>query len=151
MNWCPSNLSSSSSLSPSLLLVWISILYTCLQCVRRGIWGFGPRQLNTCRKVPLQVILFRVRHLALFSMSLIFLRGCGNQWNFFFEILRNSLSLTWGCPEVLTVAPIVSNLSMCSRFQWFATNFTESSCFTWGQAHIRPRNENILEKIFSLQ
>ena len=39
------------SLSPSL-----SILYTCIQCVRGGGYGvLGLRQINTCRKAPLQV------------------------------------------------------------------------------------------------
>jgi hypothetical protein len=38
-----------------------------------------------------------------------------------------------------------------NRFQWFATNFAESSCFMWGQAHVRPKNENILKNFFSLQ
>ncbi len=40
---------------------------------------------------------------------------------------------------------------MYIRFQWFATNFAESSCFMWGQAHVRPKNGNILKKNFSLQ
>ncbi len=35
-----------------------------------------------------------------------------------------------------------------SRFQWFAAKFAESSCFTWGQAQIRPKNENIQKKSF---
>ncbi len=35
--------------------VWISILYTRIQCVRGGVWGSGPRTDNTWRKVPLQV------------------------------------------------------------------------------------------------
>jgi hypothetical protein len=35
--------------------VWISILYTRLQFVREGV---GVRQINTCRKVPLQVIFY---------------------------------------------------------------------------------------------
>ena len=35
-----------------------------------------------------------------------------------------------------------------SRFQWFAAKFAESSCFMWGQAQIRPKNENIPKKSF---
>ncbi len=35
------------------------------------------------------------------------------------------------------------------RFKWFARNFPESSCFMWGQAHVTPKNENILRKFFS--
>jgi hypothetical protein len=40
---------------------------------------------------------------------------------------------------------------LCSRVQWFATNFAESSCFMWRQPHIRPKNDNIAKKMFSLQ
>ncbi len=38
-----------------------------------------------------------------------------------------------------------------SRVQWFATNFAESSCFMWRQPHIRPKNDKIAKKMFSLQ
>ncbi len=59
------------SLPPSFP-VWVSIQYTCIQCVRRGgIWSHrreeGLRQVNTCRKVPLQVN-FLWRHFALVSI-----------------------------------------------------------------------------------
>jgi hypothetical protein len=37
--------------------------------------GGGLRHINTCRKVPLQVNFFRLRRLALLSISLIFLRS----------------------------------------------------------------------------
>ncbi len=37
--------------------------------------GGGLRQINTCRKVPLQLNFFRWRHFALLSISLIFLRA----------------------------------------------------------------------------
>jgi hypothetical protein len=40
----------------------------------RGYGGLALRQINTCRKVPLQVNFFRWWHLALPSMSLMFLR-----------------------------------------------------------------------------
>ncbi len=54
---------SSLPISPSLWLappppfpVWISILYTRIQCERGGGYGvLGLRQVNTCREVPLQV------------------------------------------------------------------------------------------------
>jgi hypothetical protein len=60
---------------PSPFLVWISILYTCIQCVRGGGYGIlGLRQINTCRKVPLHVHFCRWRHFALPSLSLVFLR-----------------------------------------------------------------------------
>ncbi len=56
---------------PPPFFVWIS---TRIQCVRGGYRVLGLRQINTCRKVPLQVKFFRSRHFALPSMSLIFLR-----------------------------------------------------------------------------
>ncbi len=62
-----------NSLPPPPLPVWISILYTRTQCVRGGI-VLPLRQINTCRKVPLQVNFFRWQHFALPSMSLILLR-----------------------------------------------------------------------------
>jgi hypothetical protein len=40
---CPYNLLSSSTLPPSPLYVWISILYTRIQCVGGGVWGSGPQ------------------------------------------------------------------------------------------------------------
>jgi hypothetical protein len=46
--------------------VWISILYTRIQCVK-GVGengALGVRQINTCRKVPLQVNFFTWRHFA---------------------------------------------------------------------------------------
>ncbi len=44
-----------------------------------SVWGggygvLGLRQINTCRIIPLQVNFFRWRHIALSSLSLIFLR-----------------------------------------------------------------------------
>ncbi len=76
VNCCPSNLLSGWTLPPSPPCVNnYSILYTTIQCVR-GVDGYGVlclRQINTCRKVPLQVNFFRWRHFALPSMSLILL------------------------------------------------------------------------------
>ncbi len=76
VNCCHSNLLSvqSPSLLPPPFLVWISILYTVCLCVGGGYVFLGLRQINTCRKVPLQVNFLRWRHFALPSMSLIFLR-----------------------------------------------------------------------------
>ncbi len=59
VNYCPYNLISLSTSPPppSLLPVWISVLYTRKLCVRWG-GGYGVlclRQINTCRKFPLQV------------------------------------------------------------------------------------------------
>ncbi len=77
MNCCPSNLLSGET-NPRTppYPVWISTLYTRIQCVMGGgegvCMGFWA-SINTCRKVPLQVI-FRWRHFALPSMSLSFLR-----------------------------------------------------------------------------
>ncbi len=52
-------------------------MYSCLQCVRRGVAGGygvrGLRQINSCRKVPWQVNFLRWRHFASPSTSLIFL------------------------------------------------------------------------------
>jgi hypothetical protein len=54
--------------------VWISTLYTCIQCVRRRGYGvLGLRQINICRKVSLQVNVFRLHHFALPSISFTFL------------------------------------------------------------------------------
>jgi len=61
---CPSNLLS-GSLSP--FPVWLSVLYTSIQCVRgREVWGpLGLSQINTCRKDPLTGQFFRWQHFAL--------------------------------------------------------------------------------------
>ncbi len=57
VNYCPSNLLFDSTLPHvNPLSVWISILYTRIKCVRGGILGF--RQINSWRKVPLQVNFF---------------------------------------------------------------------------------------------
>ncbi len=73
--------------------------YTRTQCVRGGgVWGHwrggGLRQINTCRKVPLQVNFLRWPHFALPSMRLISL------WNnpSFFQRQRlpRMSSLVWG-------------------------------------------------------
>ncbi len=78
VNCCPSSLRSGSISPPPLpppFSVWISILYTRIQCVCGGGYGMlGLRQINTGRKIPLQVNFFRWRHFALPSMSPIFLR-----------------------------------------------------------------------------
>jgi hypothetical protein len=41
----------------------------CLHVYSVGIWDSGPRQDNTCRKVPLQVHFFRWRHYYEFYLS----------------------------------------------------------------------------------
>ncbi len=54
--------------------MWISIIIHVMYSLCG--WGYGVlglTQINTCLKVPLQVNLFRWRHFALPSMSLIFL------------------------------------------------------------------------------
>ncbi len=48
--------------------------YTVCKGGGEGYGVLGPRQINTCRKVPLEVNFFRWRHFALPSMNLIFLR-----------------------------------------------------------------------------
>ena len=48
-------------------------LYTYIVCIQGGYGVLGLRQINTCRKVPLQGNYLRRRHFALPSMSLIFL------------------------------------------------------------------------------
>ncbi len=63
-----------------------------------------PRQINTCRKVPLQVNFFRWRHLALLSVSLIFLQ-CTLSVNYLFS-LRNYLVYP-PLPPTLTWFPIL--------------------------------------------
>jgi hypothetical protein len=88
VNYCPSNhLSGSPSLPPlpSPLpcvkkYTIYSIQYTVYTyTVCKGEYGvLGLRQINTCREVPLQVNIFRWRHFALPSVSLIFLRHLGS-------------------------------------------------------------------------
>jgi hypothetical protein len=82
--FCPSFLNCflsnllSGSLSPPLPThpVWKSILYSRIQCVRGERYGV-LRQINTCRKVPLQVSFFKWRLfcIAFYSISLIFPRS----------------------------------------------------------------------------
>jgi hypothetical protein len=54
---CPSNLLWFSSPPPSLREK-VYCKYTRIQCVRGGYEVLGLRQINTCRKVPLQVNFF---------------------------------------------------------------------------------------------
>ncbi len=71
--------------------VWNSILYTHILCVRGGYEVLGLRQINTCRKVPLQV------NFALLFMSLIFYvvsQQCSLQYLIFFK-WRLSLNITF--------------------------------------------------------
>ncbi len=56
-----------------IVFLKIPALYTRVQC-GGGYGVLGLRQINTFRKVPIQVNFFRLRHFALPSMSLIFLR-----------------------------------------------------------------------------
>ncbi len=74
VNYCPSTLLVGLTLPP--FPVWMSILYTCIQCVRG--WGgyevLGLREINTCRKVPLQVNFFRLWHFALLLWDLSFVQ-----------------------------------------------------------------------------
>ncbi len=74
----PSNLLS-GHLSP-LPCVNKYTLYTYTVCKGEGYGVMGLRQINTCRKVPLQFNFFRWGHFALPSMSLIFLRFLGETW-----------------------------------------------------------------------
>ncbi len=73
---CPSPLLSGSTLPSSPPLTYVKKYtvdkYTMCKGARHEILGL--RQINTCRKVPLQVNFFKWRHFALLSMSLIFLR-----------------------------------------------------------------------------
>ncbi len=58
VNWCPSNILFGSTLPPfpTPFPVWISILYTPIQCVMGGIWGSGPQtDKHLPYKVPLHV------------------------------------------------------------------------------------------------
>ncbi len=55
VNCCPPPLLSGSTHPPSPFSVWISILYTYTVCKGEGYGVLGPWQINTCRKVPLQV------------------------------------------------------------------------------------------------
>ncbi len=74
VNCCPSNLLSVSiSPHPPFPCENKYTVYTYTVC-GGGYGVLGLRQINTFRKVPLQVNFFRWRHFALFSMSLIFLR-----------------------------------------------------------------------------
>ncbi len=70
--------------TPPPFLVWISVLFTRIVCRGGGGYGVpGLRQINICRKVPLQVNSFRLRHFALPSMSRIFLRYVPEDWHIY--------------------------------------------------------------------
>jgi hypothetical protein len=57
VNCCPSNLLSGSTLPPPLPCVNKYTVYKCTVCKKGGMYGaLGLRQINTCRKVPSQVI-----------------------------------------------------------------------------------------------
>ncbi len=75
VNYCPSNLLSGKLSSP--FPVWISILYTCVKCVRRVVFGHrsggGLRQIKHLPQSPFTGHFFRLWHLALLSISQIFL------------------------------------------------------------------------------
>jgi hypothetical protein len=74
VNCCPSNLLSCSTLPPlPLRCVTKYTVYTYTVC-GSGYGVLDLRQIDHCRKIPLQVNFFRWRHFALPSMSLIFLR-----------------------------------------------------------------------------
>jgi hypothetical protein len=74
-----SSLSTAAPLTSSLVQLppplpcankWISVMNTRKQCVRGdGVLGLG--QINTCRKVPLQISCFRWRHFVSLSSKLI--------------------------------------------------------------------------------
>ena len=69
---CPSPLLSSSTLPPPFP-VWISILYTHIQCVRGGEYGFRPQTDKHLPQSPFTGNFFK-RHFALPSIRLVFLR-----------------------------------------------------------------------------
>jgi hypothetical protein len=72
--------------SPPPLPVWISILYTRIHTHTGGGYGvLGLRQINTCRKVPLQVNIFRLRHLhiCIAFYESIFLAVHSSVWSIF--------------------------------------------------------------------
>ncbi len=84
-------------LSPPLLpLLCVNKYTVCTYTVCKG-GGYGvlrPREINNCRKVPIHVkIIFRLRHFALSSMSLILIRFRLLQFKF---RVRHSLS-SLGC------------------------------------------------------
>ncbi len=55
---------------PPSLCEYLCILYSRIQCVRRGGYGVqGLRQTNTCRKSPFTDQFFRWRHFALVSIA----------------------------------------------------------------------------------
>jgi hypothetical protein len=69
---CPSNLLSGSTLPPPPFPVYKYTVYSYTVC-KGGSSGSQTRQINTCRKVPLQVNFLRWRHFAWYFISLIFL------------------------------------------------------------------------------
>ncbi len=69
VNCYTSSLLSGSTLPPPPFPVWISILYTHIQCVRgAGVWDSGPQTDKQLRQ------FFKWRHFALHFMCHIFLR-----------------------------------------------------------------------------
>ncbi len=70
VNCYPFPLLSRSTLQPLPVPCVISILYTRIHYYT--VWGSGPRQINTCHKVPLQVNFFRdddILHCLLWVLS----------------------------------------------------------------------------------
>ncbi len=102
--------------------VWISILHTRLhtvQCVRRGGGDrdLSFRQINTCRKVPLQANFFRWRHFALPSISLLFSTAVGmkqiSQMEKTGDVVFAFLSILYRTIVVLTLNFVGSWDSFC--------------------------------------
>ncbi len=86
----------------------------------------GLRQINTCRKVPLQVNFLRWRHLALLSISLIFLNS-----SFFSSSSTFSLSLPLGLYDFpsssflrFSLSFFLSHLLLLSDFFHYAFSST---------------------------
>ncbi len=88
MNCCLSLLLSGSTLPPPLFPVWLSILYTSIQCVKGKVCGSGPQTDKYLPQSPFTGKKFvRRRHFALLYMSLIFLRIFPSDFTRFFIFL----------------------------------------------------------------
>ncbi len=153
--------------------VWTSILYTRIVCKGggRGDGVLGLRQINTCRKVPLQVNFFRWQNFALPSMSLNFLRfrhsricsissqiktnsdGVSSNHNrhesytlYSGRLLKKyckRLSLTLGWPKVLSVASIVQKLH-----RWVWSEVTVLKSLSLGQSS--KSSKTVTTELFSV-
>ncbi len=85
---CPSPLLSGSALPPPpSLTLYIEYMYMYVQCVRGGGYGvLGLRQINTCRKIPIQVTFLDDEIWQLYEIIKVI-----TVWNVLLYVIKSSL------------------------------------------------------------